>query len=163
VSPRGSRKAARSARPAPIAIAWVTRCRRPLEDRAVRRIARAALAFGKRPGVGLSLVFVDDAALAALHGQWLDDASPTDVISFDLDGAGNGPVGELYISVERAAALAARRKLRVQRELALYIVHGCLHLCGFDDARASARSKMRRAECEVLASLGFEDDPTPFE
>jgi len=159
VKPRGTRPLAR---PAAIAISWAVR-RRPLDERSVRRIARAALAHGGRAGIGLSIVFVGDRALAAMHGRWLGDERPTDVISFDLDGAGDGPAGELYISVERAAALAAQRQLRLERELALYIVHGCLHLCGFDDRRAQQRRAMRRAEREVLRSLGFEDDPTPFE
>lgn len=165
MSRRGTRSAARGshpARPAPIAISWATR-RRPLGERSVRRIARAALAYGQRAGAGLSIVFVDDRALAALHGRWLGDSRPTDVISFDLDGAGGGPVGELYVSVERAAALARERKLPLERELALYIVHGCLHLCGLDDRRPGARRAMRQAEREVLESLGFEDDPADFE
>ena len=143
-------------------ISWTTRAR-PLSERSVRRIARAALAYGERAGASIALVFVDDKALASMHGDWLGDGRKTDVISFDLDGSGSGPVGELYISVERAAAQARARNLRLARELALYIVHGCLHLCGFDDVRARDRREMRAAEREVLTGLGFEDDPTPFE
>jgi probable rRNA maturation factor len=137
--------------------------RRPLDDRTVRRIARAALGFGKRPGAPLAIVFVDDRALARLHGRWLGDGAPTDVITFDLAGAGGGPVGEVYISVRRATLEARRRGVRVERELALYLVHGVLHLCGFDDRTARARRAMRVAERSVLAALGFEEDPTPFE
>ncbi|HUR26649.1 MAG TPA: rRNA maturation RNase YbeY, partial [Planctomycetota bacterium] len=58
---------------------------------------------------------------------------------------------------------ARAQRSSVERELALYIVHGCLHLCGHDDRAARARRKMRVAERCVLAELGFEDDPTPFE
>ncbi len=109
------------------------------------------------------MVFVDDKTLAGMHKRWLGDRRQTDVISFDLSGEGGGPVGELYISVQRAIAQAGLRGVRVERELALYIVHGCLHLCGHDDKAVRARRSMRAAEREVLALLGFEDDPTPFE
>jgi probable rRNA maturation factor len=143
-----------------IQVAWAS-ARRPLSDAAVRRIARAALSHGERANVPLSVVFVSDAALARLHGKWLGDSRPTDVISFDLDGAGGGPVGELYVSVPCAVRQARARKLSVERELALYVVHGCLHLCGHDDHAPSARRKMRAAERVVLSKLGFEDDPTP--
>ncbi len=153
---------ARNRRPIPIVVSWVAR-RRPLTDPRVRKIARAALAFGKRPDAPISIVFVDDKALARIHGRWLADDRPTDVISFDLGEADGGPVGELYISVQRARAQARRRGGRVERELALYIVHGCLHLCGFDDRAPGDRRAMRDAERSVLGEQGFEDDPTPFE
>jgi probable rRNA maturation factor len=108
-------------------------------------------------------VFVDDRALARMHGKWLGDRRPTDVISFDLSGEGSGPVGELYISAQCALTQSKARHLPVERELALYIVHGCLHLCGYDDRAPRARKAMRAAERAVLAELGFEDDPTAFE
>jgi probable rRNA maturation factor len=149
-------------RPKPIGVAWNT-ARRPLTDQAVRRIARAALAFGKRPGRALSVVFVSDRALARMHGRWLGDGAPTDVITFDLaEGAAGGPIGELYVSVERALVESRRRGVRPERELALYVVHGVLHLCGYDDHGPTDRRRMRAAERRVLEDLGFEHDPTPF-
>ena len=159
---RAARGKSRKTRLAPVAVAWVARSR-PIGDPSVRKIARAALSFGKRPQASISIVFVDDRALARMHGRWLADDSATDVISFELGEADGGPVGELYISVQRARAQARLRGVRVERELALYIVHGCLHLCGFDDRAQRDRRAMRRAERAVLDELGFENDPTPFE
>ena len=112
---RRARGKVRKTRPVKVAVSWVAR-RRPLGDRSVRKIARAALAFGKRPQAPISIVFVDDRALARMHGQWLADNRPTDVISFDLGEAGAGPVGELYISVQRASAQARRSGVRVERD-----------------------------------------------
>lgn len=143
--------------PGRVDVAWTVR-RRGITDAQVRRVVRAALAFGERPQADLSVVFVDDATLARMHGTWLGDPSPTDVISFDLEGGGGGAEGELYVSVERASAVAKRRRVRLERELSLYLVHGCLHLCGYDDKRPRARSRMRSAEATVLAQLGFEPD-----
>jgi probable rRNA maturation factor len=138
--------------PGAVEVTWLPPGRRLLSEAAVRRIARAALAHGGRPGISLSIVFVDDPTLARMHAEHLGDPTPTDVMAFDL-GPGEGPEGELYVSVDRACAEAQRRELQPARELALYVVHGCLHLCGFDDHGEAPRRRMRRAERAVLAAL----------
>lgn len=146
-----------------IEIYWDLAGERPLSDERVAEVASAALAFGQRVGLGLSVVFVDDAALTALHGRFLGDDSPTDVMSFDLGEETQGPGGELYVSVERAQARARERGVAVQRELALYVVHGTLHLCGYDDHEQEDRAAMRVAEHTVMESLGFPPDDAPHE
>lgn len=142
---------------------------RPLGDRAIEACAQAALDHGGRPGLSLGIVLVDDRALEAMHGEWLGDPTPTDVITFDLseggapkmgDGAA-GPDGELYVSVDRALRVSRERGVSPGRELALYVVHGCLHLCGFDDHEPSERRRMRVAEARVLDALGYEPDFDP--
>jgi probable rRNA maturation factor len=129
--------------------------------------AEAALAHGGRPGLALSVVFVDDAEITRLHGDWFDDPTPTDVISFDLGEDEPGPAGELYVSVERARDEARARDLPLERELALYVVHGALHLCGFDDREEGDRRRMRAAEARVLARLaglaGEAREPRPLD
>jgi probable rRNA maturation factor len=136
---------------------------RPLDDAAVESAVAAALAHGGRPGIDVEVVLVDDPTLAELHARFLGDPSPTDVMSFDLGEDGGGPAGELYVSVDRARAVASARGVRVARELALYLVHGTLHLCGHDDHEDDARSAMRAAERDVLASLGYEADAAPHD
>ncbi len=120
----------------------------------LRRAARAALAHGARPALELSLVLVDDAELCLLHERFLGDPAPTDVIGFDLSDA-HSQLGEVFVSVECAERVARRRGLDPARELALYVVHGCLHLCGHDDHAPAERRRMRAAERRVLAQLGF--------
>lgn len=131
-------------------------------DAQLVRAAEAALAHGGRPEAAIALVLVGDAALADLHERFLGDPSPTDVIAFDL-GDGPGPAGEVYVSVERARAVAAERGVLLARELALYVVHGVLHLCGHDDAEPSARAAMRVAERAVLDALGYPPDDAAHE
>ena len=111
-------------------------------------------------GLALSVVFLGDAALARLHGRWLGAPGRTDVISFDLSDE-HSQAGELYLSATCARRTAAARGVAPQRELALYLVHGALHLCGFDDRAQRARARMRRAETTVLRALGYADDPLP--
>jgi len=134
-----------------------------LDDVAVERAVEAAAREGGRPGLEVAVTFVSAAELTRLHAAHLGDPSATDVITFDLGTDGKGPAGELYVSVERAHSVAALRGVSAERELTLYVVHGVLHLCGFDDRRAQDAARMRVSEAEVMARLGFPEDPAPHE
>lgn len=98
----------------------------------------------------LSVAFVDDAAIARVHADFMDDPSPTDVITFpanaDMDSA-----GEILISVDQARARADEHGLSFSQELALYLIHGWLHLAGYDDRCDEDRARMREAEQAALA------------
>jgi probable rRNA maturation factor len=122
---------------------------------------RAALEHGNRPEISVSVALVSDAELAAIHGRFLGDPSPTDVISFELGDDGGGPSAEICASVERAAAVARRRGVSPASELRLYLVHGALHLCGFDDDAPRDRARMRRAEAVVLRMHARTREPRP--
>jgi probable rRNA maturation factor len=132
-----------------------------LDDRAVGAAASAALALGERPELSLQVVLVDDSTLAELHDRCLGDPSRTDVMSFDLSDPALGEYGEVYVSVDRAREVAARRGVAVARELALYVVHGTLHLCGYDDHDEHDSERMRAAEQTVLDGLGYAPDVAP--
>ena len=97
----------------------------------------------------LSVAIVDDAAIAAINQQFLNHAGPTDVIIFDL---GDG-LGEIIVSAERAVIVARQLRRPPHAELALYLVHGLLHLAGLDDHTSSQRRAMRAAERRVLRQL----------
>ncbi len=133
-----------------------------VSDRDAERAVESALKEGGREGLEVSVVFVSDEALCELHGRFLDDDSPTDVITFDLsddvDSEGGGPGAELYVSVDAAVRCAAEHSLTVDNELLLYVAHGTLHLCGYDDHDEEERRAMRLAEVRVLARLGIELD-----
>jgi len=107
---------------------------------------------GGPPAGELSLVFLTDAALARLHADFLDDPSPTDVITFEA-APGLGAAGEICVSADTARAYAAARGLDFARELTLYVVHGWLHLAGYDDRRPDRKRRMRAAEARALALL----------
>jgi probable rRNA maturation factor len=141
-----------------IGIAWGVRSR-PIPERTIRAAVRAALAHGGRAGIDVEVALVSDRHLAGIHGRFLGDPSPTDVISFDLGEDGDGLSAEIYVSVDRARAVARERGDTLVRELSLYLVHGALHLCGFDDRTEKDRTAMRAAEATVLAALGHREDP----
>jgi probable rRNA maturation factor len=137
----------------PAEIEWTVPGPRLLSDEEVCRAVDAALEHGGRAGLTVAVTFVSDRKLARLHARHLEDPRPTDVMAFDLGEAGAGPAGELYVSVDRARSEARERGLAPEAELKLYLVHGCLHLCGFDDRRPEARARMRAAERTVLARI----------
>ena len=151
-----------------------------LGDEAVEAAANAALDYGGRSGASLSIVMVDDKQMIRIHDEHLDDPTPTDVITFDLaEEAGDepleglpaelaellaeAPVGELFVGVEMAERVALERDVSSARELALYVVHGVLHLCGFDDVDPVDRAAMRVAEENVMGGLGYAPDTAPHE
>jgi probable rRNA maturation factor len=106
---------------------------------------------GCAPGE-LSIAFVTDPEIARLHGEFLGDPSPTDVITFEGDKA-SGTAGEICVSVDAAVREAGRAPAKVSDEITLYVIHGWLHLAGYDDLRPAARRAMRRAEGRALRLL----------
>jgi probable rRNA maturation factor len=114
--------------------------------------AHAGKFQGGCPAGDLSLAFLTDAALARLHGRFLGDPSATDVITFGGDPAG-AAAGEICVSPEAAARHAGRAAARLSREVTLYVVHGWLHLAGYDDTSPAAKRSMRRAEARAMRIL----------
>ena len=104
----------------------------------------------------LSIILMDDAAIAQVNQALLNHAGPTDVITVRYDAipgaAEAGDSGELYVNVERAVQLG-RRGWPAGRELALYLAHGCDHLTGEDDATPAGYSRMRRRELRWLREI----------
>lgn len=104
------------------------------------------------PAGELSVAFLADAELAELHGRFLRDPSTTDVITFE--GAPElGVAGEICVSVDTALAYARKHGRGFPAELALYVVHGWLHLAGHDDLQPARKRAMRRAESRAMAIL----------
>jgi probable rRNA maturation factor len=138
--------------------------------------AEAALrAAGIEPErVSISLLFADDAAIAALNGRFRGKAAPTNVLSwpaFDLAAAADGaapapppltPQGRLFLGdVALAAGVVAKeardRNLAVGHHAAHLIVHGVLHLLGYDHGRDADATLMEALERRALDELGIAD------
>lgn len=126
------------------------------EAAAVAAVA-AALAHRDRAAVSITVVVLDDESLRTLNREHLGHDWTTDVVTFPFENP-NGLEGEIYVSLDTAAAEAAAHGRSVDDELTLYIVHGTLHLCGDDDHDPAARAAMRQAERAVLATLGIAQD-----
>lgn len=122
-----------------------------LDTHAVRLAPRGS----SMPDGELSVVFLDDPSLARLHADFLRDPSTTDVITFE--GAPSlGVAGEICVSVDTALAYARQHGAEFAAELALYVVHGWLHLAGHDDLEPKRKRAMRRAEARAMRLLAAE-------
>lgn len=96
----------------------------------------------------ISVLLVSDRRIANLHRRFMKIAGPTDVITFQH--------GEIFVSVETAQRQAGVYLTSVEHELRLYVVHGVLHLLGFDDTDSRAAAIMRRAQEKIVASIRAE-------
>jgi probable rRNA maturation factor len=124
-----------------------------LDRRRVRSAVRAVLHDAQVKAARLSVAFVDDATIAKLHGQFLNDPTPTDVLSFLLQSAPSELEGEIIISAETARANAVRYRATPEDELIRYVIHGVLHLVGYGDGTPQQRAVMRKRERQYLLSL----------
>lgn len=118
--------------------------------RAIRVLDESAARFMGGPPPGeLSIAFMTDPALARLHADFLDDATTTDVITFEGEPA-FGTAGEICVSVDTAEIYAAKHGHDFSAELTLYVVHGWLHLAGYDDLEPTKKRRMRSAEKRAM-------------
>ena len=128
----------------------------PIDRKQMRKIVSTVLAGEGVADAEISLAFVDNPTIHALNKRYLDHDEPTDVLSFPLsERHAKKLAGELVIGAEIAKAQAQERGHDVQAELALYVIHGLLHLCGLDDKSDAAAAKMRQREGHYLKELGL--------
>ena len=100
----------------------------------------------------LSIAFVSDEAIAQVHADFMDDPTPTDVITFPANESMES-AGEIIVSVDHAISRAAELSEPFSRELSLYLIHGWLHLAGYDDRSEADRAEMRIAEQTALGVM----------
>ena len=154
-------------------------------ENTLRLILKSALSRHGVPTARLHVAIVDAGEIARLHQTFLGRSGPTDVLAFDLlHGAegnskeraaayrsiGNGPSGvrtrgddcvsgpiegDIVVSADAAGQEAKRRGHGVAAELALYALHGLLHLLGYDDHQEDAAAHMHEVEDQILASVGI--------
>ena len=130
----------------------------PVDRARMREVARVVL---EGEGIGeaeISLAFVDNPTIHRLNKRYLEHDEPTDVLSFPLSEPNARKLaGELVIGAEVALAQATEHGHDVQAELALYVIHGLLHLCGHDDHETADAARMRDQERSYLRLLGLPD------
>jgi probable rRNA maturation factor len=130
----------------------------PIDRKRVREIVRAVLEGERKADAEISLAFVDNPTIHRLNLRYLQHDEPTDVLSFPLsDPSARRLSGELVIGAEVAKAQAEARGHAVEAELALYVIHGLLHLCGYNDKTSAQEKEMRQRERHYLRQVGLPD------
>lgn len=140
----------------------------PVAEVWVRNILQTTLEIESVAEADLTVLLVDDPAIQRLNRKHLQHDYATDVLSFGLEhqpltsasdtglrAEGCRIAGEIVVSTEMAQRMAREYDWPVAAELALYLVHGLLHLCGYDDLTPDERRLMRQREQAVLAPWGW--------
>ena len=128
-----------------------------VRPRRLRRVVRRTLAREGVRQARISLAFVGDSAIRRLNRRFLSRNPATDVLSFPLSEDGGALAGEIVVSSQTAQRESRRRGTPPEGELLLYVVHGLLHLVGYDDRRRQDAQAMHRREEGVLTEFGFEN------
>ena len=132
----------------------------PISKELAKRAAQAALTQQSAQGE-LSVVLTDDAHLQQLNRDYLGIDAPTDVLSFpaeEMDPQSTPPyLGDILVSVPRAAEQAQAAGHATEAEVQLLIIHGVLHLLGYDHAKRADKRRMWVAQAAILQSIGLGD------
>lgn len=126
-----------------------------VDPNAVRDLVKRVLQLEGRSRASISIAVVDDETIHRINRTHLGHDWPTDVITFPLSDPGEAILmGELVVSAQTACESAREHARDPADEFALYVTHGLLHLCGYDDRDEAAAAAMRNREREALAAAG---------
>lgn len=129
----------------------------PLSRAAATAVAAGVLRAERVRDALLSITFVTNRRIAALNREHLGHAGPTDVIAFGFrrDVPGAPVIGDVYVAAEVARAAAKAHRIPVREELARLVVHGTLHVLGYDHPEGEERlaSAMWTLQERLLARL----------
>jgi probable rRNA maturation factor len=123
--------------------------------RLLKAAGEAAMRHARCPrGAELEVALTSDAVIRRINQKFLGRGGATDVLAFPYgDEVGRRVMGEVLISVERARAQARRVGWPVRCEVALLLIHGVLHLSGYDDHTSSGAARMRASERAILGRV----------
>jgi len=119
-----------------------------INERFIEEIARSVLKVLKKQNTELEIIFLSDAAIKPVNEKYRHSKSSTDVLSFDL-----GSCGQILISSDMALRNSLLFDTPLEKELVLYVVHGILHLFGYDDEKPKAGSRMFRKQDSIMEIL----------
>ncbi len=126
----------------------------PLHQARFMRAARAAIrAEGRKAPARVVIAVVGDAEMRRLHNSATGKRSTTDVLAWPM--ALHGEPDQIAVCLDTARREAAARGHPLHAELALYVIHGILHLAGHDDHAPQARARMWKRQAEILSGLGI--------
>jgi probable rRNA maturation factor len=138
----------------------------PGEPTALGELMSSVLAAeGVAGGAEAGLHLVDEAEITGLNREHMGVDGPTDVLSFPVDGAAAGDgglVGDVVVCPAVAGSQAVGHAGTLLDECRLLVVHGALHLCGWDHADSTARAAMWRRERELMGALGVAPSADPW-
>lgn len=142
-----------------IYISVANKARKQIDNSRLEQAARLALKSVKQPETASIIVkLTTDKQIQKLNAKYRGVDKPTDVLSFEnqyIDPE-NGEMflGDIIISLETASAQAVSHGSSLQHELEMLLVHGVLHLTGYDHANRQHRDRMSKTQDAILTALG---------
>ena len=130
--------------------------RHSVNERKLTEAATAILRDSEFSSAAISLAVVDDDTIHELNQRHLQHDWPTDVLSFVLEVDGDHLEGEVVLSADTAATAADELGNSAAEEQLLYLIHGTLHLIGYDHKSDADAQEMRSAEARYLHKFGVE-------
>jgi len=124
------------------------------DSQLLQAAVRAVLEGESIQEADVSIAIVDDPAIHILNRKYLEHDYATDVLSFLLSSGDEPLEGEIIVSADTAERESSHYGWHAIDELLLYLIHGTLHLVGYDDASDADRKTMRAKEHEYLTKLG---------
>ena len=121
-------------------------------EAAVAACIKAITAEESREIGDITFVFCDDNYLLKINKEFLDHDTYTDIITFDYS-VGNEIISEIYVSTDRVEENAKKYKQTFENEIHRVMIHGVLHLCGYNDKLAEEKQIMRDKENHYLSLL----------
>ena len=103
----------------------------------------------------LDIILTSNLYLKRLHKEFFDLNSITDVITFDLSENPDEIEGEIYISVESAVEQSKQYEVSPELEICRLLIHGCLHLAGYDDIKKADRTELKTLENNLVEEVGL--------
>jgi probable rRNA maturation factor len=130
----------------------------PIDCKRWERFVQKALGVAPANGAGVTVAFVSDRAMRELNRMWRHKSGTTDVLSFPaeqdkFEQTEGAMLGDVVISVEQAQRQAAEHNLTFTHEVAQLILHGVLHLCGYD--HETDNGEMNKLELRLRRRLGI--------
>ena len=123
-------------------VRWIQKIARDALPDAMKAAKAADAPLLVLPEIEVSVVSDDE--IARVHGDFLGDPTPTDVITFHH--------GEILVSADTAAVQGAEHGQDIDTELALYVIHGLMHLAGWEDDDPAEQQAMHRVQDEILSA-----------
>ena len=121
-----------------------------IDERPIKHLANRVVREVGLPNSSLAIVFVRDRAIRKLNSTYRGRNTATDVLSFE-GGVEPGHLGDVVISIDRALKQATEAGLALEREISELVIHGILHLCGYD--HETDDGEMNRVELNLRRKL----------
>ena len=120
------------------------------------RLVQCVFRGETRKRADVNIVFIHDRRMVKLHEKYLHQRSTTDVLSFPLHDADSASIeGEVYVNLDQARRQARSYKVTHKNEIARLVIHGTLHLLGYEDSTVRKKAVMTRCENHYLTKMKY--------